>query len=47
LRWLTDLSMFYWNDSDRSYALVTRIDNDTGREALLAPAKAVHRQLSQ
>jgi hypothetical protein len=27
--------------------LVTRIDNDTGREALLAAAKAVHRQLSQ
>jgi len=42
-----DLSMFYWNDSDRSYALVTRIDDDTGREALLTAAKAVHRQLSQ
>ncbi|MDA0787416.1 MAG: hypothetical protein O3B37_14110 [Proteobacteria bacterium] len=42
-----DLSMFYWNDSDRSYALVTRIDDDTGREALLSAAKAVHRQLSQ
>ncbi|MEP4377580.1 MAG: anti-sigma factor [Alphaproteobacteria bacterium] len=42
-----DLSMFYWNDSDRSYALVTRINNDTGREALLTAAKAVHRQLSQ
>lgn len=42
-----DLSMFYWNDSDRSYALVTRVDNDTGREALLSAAKAVHRQLSQ
>jgi len=42
-----DLSMFYWNDSDRSYALVTRIDDDSGREALLTAAKAVHRQLSQ
>ena len=42
-----DLSMFYWNDSDRSYALVTRIDDETGREALLTAAKAVHRQLSQ
>ena len=42
-----DLSMFYWNDSDRSYALVTRIDDEAGREALLTAAKAVHRQLSQ
>lgn len=42
-----DLSMFYWNDSDRSYALVTRVDDDAGREALLTAAKAVHRQLSQ
>ncbi len=42
-----DLSMFYWNDSDRSYALVARIDDEPGREALLTAAKAVHRQLSQ
>lgn len=42
-----DLSMFYWNDEDRSYALVTRMDDDQGREALLSAAKAVHRQLSQ
>ncbi|MBO6783315.1 MAG: anti-sigma factor [Alphaproteobacteria bacterium] len=42
-----DLSMFYWNDSDRSYAMVTRIDDERGREALLTAAKAVHGQLSQ
>lgn len=42
-----DLSMFYWNDAERSYALVTRIDDEQGREALLTAAKAVHRQLSQ
>lgn len=22
-----DLSMFYWNDFDRSYAMVTRVDD--------------------
>lgn len=42
-----DLSMFYWNDSDRSYAMVTRLDDDQGREALLNAAKAVYGQLSQ
>ena len=33
-----DLSMFYWNDSDRSYAMVTRVDDEQGREALLNAA---------
>ncbi len=42
-----DLSMFYWNDAERSYALVTRVDDEKGREALLTAAKAVHRQLSR
>jgi len=42
-----DLSMFYWNDSGRSYAMVTRLDNEQGREALLNAAKAVHGQFSQ
>ena len=42
-----DLSMFYWNDSDRSYAMVTRIDDERGREALLTAAKAVHGQFSR
>ena len=42
-----DLSMFYWNDSDRSYAMVTRVDDERGREALLTAAKAVFGQLSQ
>ena len=42
-----DLSMFYWNDSKRSYAMVTRVDDERGREALLTAAKAVFGQLSQ
>ena len=42
-----DLSMFYWNDSDQSYELVARIDDEAGREALLTAAKAVHTQLSR
>lgn len=42
-----DLSMFYWNDSDRSYAMVTRVDDDKGREALLTAAKAVHGQFGR
>jgi anti-sigma factor RsiW len=42
-----DLSMFYWNDSDRSYAMVTRVDDERGSEALLTAAKAVFGQLSQ
>jgi anti-sigma factor RsiW len=42
-----DLSMFYWNDAEHSYALVTRLDDEAGREALLDAAKAVHRQLSE
>lgn len=42
-----DLSMFYWNDSDRSYAMVTRVDDEQGREALLTAAKAVHGQLNR
>jgi anti-sigma factor RsiW len=42
-----DLSMFYWNDSDRSYAMVTRVDDEKGREALLTAAKAVYGQFRQ
>ena len=42
-----DLSMFYWNDSDRSYAMVTRVDDEQGREALLNAARMVHGQLSR
>ena len=42
-----DLSMFYWNDSDRSYAMVTRVDDEQGREALLTAAKAVYGQFRQ
>ncbi len=42
-----DLLMFYWNDSDRSYAMVTRVDDEQGREALLTAAKAVYGQFRQ
>lgn len=42
-----DLSMFYWNDSDRSYAMVTRVDDEQGREALLNAARMVYGQLSR
>ena len=40
-----DLSMFYWNDSDQSYALVTKLEGDESRAALLNAARAVHGQL--
>ena len=42
-----DLSMFYWNDSDRSYAMVADVEDEAGREALLTAAKAVYGQLSK
>jgi len=42
-----DLTMFYWNDSKHSYALVREIDDETGREALLKAAKAVYRQIAE
>ncbi len=42
-----DLSMFYWNDAQRSYALVTRLDDEAGRTALLNAAKAVYSQFSE
>lgn len=42
-----DLSMFYWNESGSSYAMVTRVDDEKGREALLTAAKAVYVQLSK
>ena len=42
-----DLTMFYWNDSNHSYALVREIDDETGREALLKAAKAVYRQIAE
>lgn len=40
-----DLSMFYWNDSSRSYALVTHLDDKDSRSALLNAARAVYGQL--
>lgn len=42
-----DLSMFYWNDSEHSYALVRELEDETGRDALLRAAKAVHRQITE
>ena len=42
-----DLSMFYWNDSQHSYALVRELEDETGRDALLKAAKAVYRQISE
>jgi len=42
-----DLSMFYWNDSKHSYALVRDVEDKAGRENLLKAAKAVYRQLTQ
>ncbi len=42
-----DLSMFYWNDSQHSYALVRELEDETGRDALLQAAKAVYRQITE
>ncbi len=42
-----DLSMFYWNDSRHSYALVRELEDETGRDALLKAAKAVYRQITE
>ena len=42
-----DLSMFYWNDSQHSYALVRELEDETGRDALLKAAKAVYRQITE
>lgn len=42
-----DLSMFYWNDSEHSYALVRELEDETGRDALLKAARAVHQQITE
>lgn len=42
-----DLSMFYWNDSEHSYALVRALEDEAGRDALLAAAKSVHSQITE
>lgn len=42
-----DLSMFYWNDSQRSYALVADAEDKPAREALLTAARAVHGQIAE
>ena len=42
-----DLSMFYWNDSQHSYALVRDIEDEGGRDALLKAAKSVYRQIAE
>ncbi len=42
-----DLSMFYWNDSKHSYALVRDLEDESGRDALLKAAKAVYRQIAE
>jgi len=42
-----DLSMFYWNDSAHSYALVRDLEDESGRDALLKAAKAVYRQITE
>jgi anti-sigma factor RsiW len=42
-----DLSMFYWNDSEHSYALVREIEDEAGRDALLKVAKSVYRQITE
>ena len=42
-----DLSMFYWNDSKHSYALVRELEDETGRDALQSAAKAVYRQITE
>jgi anti-sigma factor RsiW len=40
-----DLSMFYWNNAGRSYALVADTDDETAKQELLKAAEAIHRQL--
>ena len=42
-----DLSMFYWNDSQHSYALVRELEGEAGRDDLLKAAKAVYRQITE
>jgi anti-sigma factor RsiW len=42
-----DLSMFYWNDSEHSYALVRELEDESGRDALLKAARAVYRQITE
>ena len=42
-----DLSMFYWNDSEHSYALVRELEDETGRDALLQAARVVYRQITE
>jgi anti-sigma factor RsiW len=42
-----DLSMFYWNDSKHSYALVRDLEDESGRAALLKAAQAVYRQIAE
>jgi len=42
-----DLSMFYWNDSEHSYALVRETDDADSRDALLAAAKTVYGQIAE
>ena len=42
-----DLSMFYWNDSEHSYALVRELEDENGRAALLKAAQAVYRQITE
>jgi anti-sigma factor RsiW len=41
-----DLSMFYWNNAGRSYALVADMDDATARKELLQAAEAVYKQLA-
>jgi len=42
-----DLSMSDWNDFDRPYAMVTRVDDQQGSEAPLTAAKGVYGQFRQ
>jgi anti-sigma factor RsiW len=42
-----DLSMFYWNDSKHSYALVRETDDEASRNALLTAAKMVYGQIAE
>lgn len=41
-----DLSMFYWNNAGRSYALVADMDDAVARKDLLQAAEAVYTQLA-
>jgi anti-sigma factor RsiW len=41
-----DLSIFYWNNAGRSYALVADMDDAQARRELLAAAEAVYGQLA-